>query len=57
MEIKRDNGMCTVRGRVCPEHKVIETGYTVISEIDEEEETINFVQCQNYPVQQVPIVQ
>ena len=39
--------MCTVRGRVCSEHKVRETGYTVISEIHEEEETINFVQCQN----------
>ena len=41
--------MCTVRGRVCPEHKVRETGYTVLNEIDDEEETINFVQFQNCP--------
>ncbi|XP_011883840.1 PREDICTED: uncharacterized protein LOC105570988 [Vollenhovia emeryi] len=45
--LKRDGPICTVKCRVCPEHRVREKGYAVTLTIDEDNDKIIDVQCHN----------
>ncbi|XP_046961765.1 uncharacterized protein LOC124543737 [Vanessa cardui] len=45
VHLKRSGNMCTVRGKICPEHKVHARLYAVTVIVDEEEEAVISVQC------------
>ncbi|XP_023951326.2 uncharacterized protein LOC112055440 [Bicyclus anynana] len=45
VQLKRDGKMCTVKCKICPEHKVHAKLYAVTLVIDEEEEVVVSVQC------------
>ncbi|GBP47137.1 hypothetical protein EVAR_36962_1 [Eumeta japonica] len=41
VQLKRDHTLCTVKCRMCPEHKVRQTSYSVSMVIDEKEGVVN----------------
>ncbi|GBP80782.1 hypothetical protein EVAR_54227_1 [Eumeta japonica] len=43
--LKRDGKICTVKGKICPEHKVHAKLYAITLVVDEEEEAVVSVQC------------
>ncbi|XP_043484808.1 uncharacterized protein LOC122512804 [Leptopilina heterotoma] len=45
VSVKRQNNLCTVKGRICPEHRVRQKAYQVLMEVDEEEEKIKTLKC------------
>nr|XP_026497883.1 uncharacterized protein LOC113402002 [Vanessa tameamea] len=45
VHLKRSGNMCTVRGKICPEDKVHARLYAVTVVVDEEEEAVISVQC------------
>ncbi|XP_036141931.1 uncharacterized protein LOC118648772 isoform X2 [Monomorium pharaonis] len=45
VELKREGSICTVRGKICPEHKIRSKPYTVFLKIDEETEEIKEAVC------------
>ncbi|XP_071576230.1 uncharacterized protein [Temnothorax nylanderi] len=45
--VKRENSICTVKAKVCPEHRVRNKAYSVIVIVDEENESIINVECQD----------
>lgn len=47
VEVKRENSRCFVKGRVTPEHRVRCKMYTVMAVINETEETIIEVKCED----------
>lgn len=47
VQIKREGRKCVIKVKVTPEHKVHETGYSIIIEIDETEENILSCKCQS----------
>ncbi|XP_028170878.1 uncharacterized protein LOC114360375 [Ostrinia furnacalis] len=49
VQLKRESKICTVKCKMCPEHKVRSKQYTVSAVIDEEKEEIISVLCQDCP--------
>ncbi|KAH9627674.1 hypothetical protein HF086_016828 [Spodoptera exigua] len=49
VQLKRDHTLCTVKCRICPEHKVRQTSYSVSMVIDEKEGVVKSVQCHDCP--------
>lgn len=47
MQLKRDGKICTVKGKICPEHKVHAKLYAVTLVVDEEDESVTLVQCED----------
>ncbi|CAG9763417.1 unnamed protein product [Ceutorhynchus assimilis] len=47
VELKRENNICLVKCKICPEHRVRAKNYTVIMEVNEAEESILKAQCQD----------
>lgn len=45
VEVKRERSVCFVQGRVTPEHRVRSKMYSVLATIDEEQELITSVKC------------
>ncbi|KAK5648563.1 hypothetical protein RI129_003455 [Pyrocoelia pectoralis] len=45
VQLRREGGVCFLKGKICPEHKVRNKGYSVTIEIDEREEMIKDIQC------------
>ncbi|GBP42998.1 Exonuclease [Eumeta japonica] len=45
VQLKRDGKICTVKGKICPEHKVHAKLYAITLVVDEEEEAVVSVQC------------
>ncbi|KAK5650155.1 hypothetical protein RI129_001184 [Pyrocoelia pectoralis] len=45
VQVKRDGDMCTVQGRICPEHKVRAKPYTVKCFLNEKDRLIEKVDC------------
>ena len=45
MQLKRDGNLCTVKCKICPEHKVRSKLYAVTLIIDEEDDVICSVEC------------
>lgn len=45
VEVKRERSICHVKGKVTPEHKVRSKMYSVMASLDEEEEKIVSVKC------------
>lgn len=45
MQVKRDGDLCTVQGRICPEHKVRAKPYTVKCLVNEKDRLIEKVDC------------
>ncbi|XP_011701425.1 PREDICTED: uncharacterized protein LOC105458063 [Wasmannia auropunctata] len=45
VSVKREGSICTVKGRICPEHRVRQKDYTVICSVDEEKEIVQRVEC------------
>jgi len=43
--LKRENSICTVKAKVCPEHRVRNKAYSVILTVDEKIESIINVEC------------
>ncbi|XP_043478494.1 uncharacterized protein LOC122513004 [Leptopilina heterotoma] len=43
--VKRQGKICTLKGRICPEHRVRNKNYTVTLKIDEEKEIVDKVEC------------
>ncbi|KAI5721279.1 hypothetical protein M8J77_020779 [Diaphorina citri] len=49
VQLRRDGSMCTVKGRITPEHRLRATPYKVICVIDEENEEIIDARCEDCP--------
>ncbi|KAG7301951.1 hypothetical protein JYU34_013395 [Plutella xylostella] len=47
VEVKRENGTCTIKARVTPEHRVHSKMYSVFIELDEIAESIINVHCED----------
>ncbi|XP_046601957.1 uncharacterized protein LOC124295573 [Neodiprion lecontei] len=47
VELRREGQFCAVRGRVCPEHRVNSKAYAVSIMVDEENESIKSVTCED----------
>ncbi|XP_046629068.1 uncharacterized protein LOC124309448 [Neodiprion virginianus] len=47
VELRREGQCCAVRGRVCPEHRVNSKAYAVSIMVDEENESIKSVTCED----------
>lgn len=47
VEVKRENAVCFIKGRVTPEHRVRTKMYSVVASINEAEETILDVKCED----------
>ncbi|KAK5639483.1 hypothetical protein RI129_011221 [Pyrocoelia pectoralis] len=47
VELKREGSLCHVRGRVCPEHRVRSKPYTVECFVNEEDEEVTKVGCED----------
>lgn len=47
VEVKREGSTCIVQSKVCPEHKVRNTGYTVVCKVDEDADVIAEMTCQD----------
>ncbi|CAG9762581.1 unnamed protein product [Ceutorhynchus assimilis] len=45
VQVKRNEDMCTVQGRICPEHKVRSKPYTVKCLVDEKDRVVEKVDC------------
>ncbi|CAG9789634.1 unnamed protein product [Diatraea saccharalis] len=45
VQLKRDGKICTLKCKICPEHKIHANLYAVTMVIDEEEEVIRSVEC------------
>jgi len=45
VEVCRQQNICIVRAKICPEHKVRSKSYTVTMTIDEEKSEIKEAQC------------
>lgn len=43
--LKRESSKCTVKARICPEHRVRSKSYSVTLIVDEEEEKVFSVEC------------
>ena len=43
--LKRQNAKCTIRVRICPEHRVEQKDYTFIIKIDEKNDKIRSLEC------------
>ncbi|XP_046404834.1 uncharacterized protein LOC124170180 [Ischnura elegans] len=48
-QIRRDNYICSMKARICPEHKINESGYRVILDVDEKADIIINVNCEDCP--------
>lgn len=48
-QIRRDNNICSMKARICPEHKINESGYRVSLDVDEEADIIIDVNCEDCP--------
>ncbi|CAG9771388.1 unnamed protein product [Ceutorhynchus assimilis] len=49
VQLKRDDGVCTVKGRITPEHKIRNTAYRVQAIIDETTEEDQICECLDCP--------
>ncbi|XP_018576962.1 uncharacterized protein LOC108915421 [Anoplophora glabripennis] len=47
VQVKHDTNICTVKGRVVPEHRVHQQAYSVTARFDEENDVIISCQCEN----------
>ncbi|XP_030767493.1 uncharacterized protein LOC115891208 [Sitophilus oryzae] len=47
VEFKKEGPLCSVKARICPEHKVRSKAYTIETVINEEEETFIDVCCKD----------
>uniref|UniRef100_A0A1E1W828 Uncharacterized protein n=1 Tax=Pectinophora gossypiella TaxID=13191 RepID=A0A1E1W828_PECGO len=47
VEVKRENSICFIKGMVTPEHRIRSKMYTVIASINEIEESILVVKCED----------
>lgn len=45
VQVKRENNLCTVKGKVTPEHNIKKKQYSVTCNIDEALEKVLEVQC------------
>jgi len=45
VQLKREGNLCTVKAKICPEHKVHAKLYGVSLVVDEQEETVKSVEC------------
>ncbi|TGZ49255.1 Uncharacterized protein DBV15_10997 [Temnothorax longispinosus] len=45
--VKGENSICTVKAKICPEHQVRNKAYSVIVTVNEENESIMNVECQD----------
>lgn len=45
MQVKREDPICVVKGKICPEHKVRSKAYSVTLEVDEGEDKIIDIKC------------
>lgn len=45
VRVKREGSICTVKGRICPEHRIRQKDYTVILIVNEETEKVQCVEC------------
>ena len=45
VEVKRENNICIVKCKICPEHRIRLKNYTVVMEVNEAEERIIKAQC------------
>ncbi|GBO35029.1 hypothetical protein AVEN_74722-1 [Araneus ventricosus] len=48
VRVKRDEDMCTVKGRITPEHRVRKKAYSVVLVCNESEDVILSVKCAGY---------
>ncbi|XP_026322183.1 uncharacterized protein LOC113231862 [Hyposmocoma kahamanoa] len=49
VQVKRDDEICTVKCKICPEHKVRLKQYTVTVLVDEQEEKVKSALCEDCP--------
>ncbi|XP_011884086.1 PREDICTED: uncharacterized protein LOC105571227 [Vollenhovia emeryi] len=49
VSLRRQQSICTLKARVCPEHRVRNTPYTVTMLVNEEQKIINSVECEDCP--------
>ncbi|XP_051156314.1 uncharacterized protein LOC127278577 [Leptopilina boulardi] len=47
VEVKREGYLCTVKARICPEHRVGSKPYIVICTVDEKDDEIKKITCQD----------
>lgn len=47
VQVKREGVVCTVKAKVTPEHKIRGSGYKVKAVIDEDEEKVLSVECED----------
>ncbi|VVC89749.1 unnamed protein product [Leptidea sinapis] len=45
VQVKREGNLCTIKAKICPEHKVHAKLYGVSLVVDEQEETVKSVEC------------
>ncbi|GBP77503.1 hypothetical protein EVAR_98956_1 [Eumeta japonica] len=45
VQLKREGNLCTIKAKICPEHKVHAKLYGVSLVVDEQEETVKSVEC------------
>lgn len=45
VQLKREDGVCTIKARISPEHRVRSKHYAVLAEIDEDKEEIVNIKC------------
>lgn len=47
VELKREGPICTVQGKVCPEHRIGKQGYLVICIVNEDASEITHLGCED----------
>lgn len=47
VQVKREDNICTVKGRITPEHNVRKKPYAVVVTCEEAEEVVLSVQCED----------
>lgn len=52
VQIRRNGRICTVKGKITPEHKVRAKPYSISCTIDEENEEITYAECDDCPASQ-----
>ena len=45
VQVKQEGELCSIKCRICPEHKVRDKNYTVTAKIDEKEDRVLDLQC------------
>ncbi|GBP80033.1 hypothetical protein EVAR_53173_1 [Eumeta japonica] len=56
VQLKREGNICTVKCKICPEHKVHAKLYAVTLIVDEEEEKVTSIQCHDCVAAQVDLI-